>query len=176
MIREEELYGVGKFQKTHALKGELNMICDIDPEYFIEGNPMIVDFDGIFVPYYAESIRPKGSTSYLVKIEDIDGEQASEFVNKEIFILKKDAEVILEEELDELSPLIGYEIYDKVSQTTLGTIESIDDSTVNILFIVRNANGEEYIVPANEDFIENINDEAKLLEMRLPEGLLDINA
>ena len=36
MIKEEDTIKIGKFQKTHALKGELNALLDIDPEYFTD--------------------------------------------------------------------------------------------------------------------------------------------
>ena len=65
MIEASEITAVGLFQKTHALKGELNAILDIDPDYFIEGNAAIVETDGIFVPFFISGIRPKGKTSFL---------------------------------------------------------------------------------------------------------------
>ena len=36
MIDKEKLVEIGKFQKTHALKGELNAILDIPEEYVIK--------------------------------------------------------------------------------------------------------------------------------------------
>ena len=176
MIKEEDIYPVGKFQKTHALKGELNMISDIDPEYFLEGHPLIVDYDGIYVPYYSETIRKKGSTSYLIKLDGIDDEKsASEFVNKEIYIIKKDAEELLGDDIENLDSLLGYEVIEGETGITLGKIESIDDSTINLLFILKNEEGEEIILPANDDFIEEIDDEEGIIKMVLPQGLINLN-
>ena len=175
MIKEEDIYTVGKFQKTHALKGELNMITDLDPEYFNEGNPIIVEYDGLYVPYYSTGIRKKGNTSYLVKIDGIDSEeQASEFVNKEIYILKKDAEEWIGEDLYS-EDLEGYEIEDSATGESIGLIEKLDDTTENVLFIIKSADEDEIIIPANDDFIVEINDEIKKIRMVLPEGLVDLN-
>ena len=175
MILERELYKIGKFQKTHALKGELNMICEIDPEYFTEGNPLIIDNEGIFVPYYILSVRPKGSTSYLVKIKGVENEkEASEFVNKEIYILKKDAEQWLED-LDETEGLLGYKVIDFETGSIIGEIEYIDNSTNNVLFIIKGQSGEEIYIPATEDFIIQIDDDNQEIKMKLPEGLIEIN-
>lgn len=177
MIKIEELYKVGKIQKTHALKGELNMICDIDPQYFMEGNPLILDYDAIFVPYFIESVRPKGTTSYLVKIDGIDTEEAaSQFVNKDIYISKKEAEDLIEDIEEEEDQLIGFQIYDTKTNTLIGRITGIEDSTTNILFIVENENGEEVYIPAVENFIEEIKEGDKIIRMNLPEGLLGINS
>lgn len=175
MILTEDLIKIGKFQRTHALKGELNMISDVDAEYFKEGNPAIVDYDGIMVPYYLESIRPKGSTSFLVKLQGIDSEEnASPFVNKEVYILKKDAEEWLPEEIIESDEWEGFEIVDEETGKVLGKIDYIDDSTANILFSVLTEDGREILIPANEDFITEVDEEAQTIRMNLPEGLLNL--
>lgn len=175
MIIQDEIVSIGKFQKTHALKGELNMICEIDPEYFLEGNPLIVEMDGILVPFYVSSVRPRGTTSYLVKIDGIESvEEALQFVNKEVNILKKDAEEIIED-FEEQDNLKGYKIIDVKTDEEIGEIIDIEDSTVNLLFIVKREGGEEIFIPANEDFIEEIDDEGKKIRMNLPEGLININ-
>lgn len=176
MIKPEEIINIGKFQKTHALKGELNMISDIDPEYFLEGNPLIVDYDGILVPYYVHSIRPKGSTSYLVKLDGIESEEeASQFVNKEIGIIKKDAEDWLDDEIVDSNGLIGFTVLDSETGNSLGEITDIDDSTSNLLFIITNESGEDIFIPANDDFIKEIDENEKIIRMNLPEGLIDLN-
>lgn len=176
MIREEDTIVVGKFQKTHALKGELNAILDVDPEYFLEGNPLIVKNDGILVPFFAESVRNKGKISYLVKIDNIDSEEkARQFVNQEIRMLKSDAEEWLDDEsLENDDELIGYSVIDLESGKVIGKIIHIDHSTDNVLFIVEDR-GEEIFIPASEDFIVNIDDDTESLNMKLPEGLVDIN-
>lgn len=176
MILVEEIKNIGKIQKTHALKGELNMILEVDPEYFLEGNPLIVEIDGIYVPYYIETIRPKGNTSFLVKIEGVDSEsEASYFINKNIYMLKKDSDEWLEEGEGESESLIGYKVYEVNSGISVGEIEDIDDSTVNLLFIVRQKNGEEVLIPANDNLIIGIDDENKTITMEIPDGLIDLN-
>lgn len=176
MITRDDILIIGKFQKTHALKGELNMISDLDPEYFLEGKPMILDYDGILVPYYVESIRPKGSTSFLVKLEGIQSEEdASPFVNKEIGVIKKDAEEWLDDEIMDSNDLIGFVIIDSDTGNELGKISRIEDSTSNLLFIIETPEGEEIFIPANEDFILEIDEDEKFIKMNLPEGLIDLN-
>ena len=177
MINSEDLVNIGKFQKTHALKGELNMITDIDSEYFEEGNPLIIDYDGIMVPYYVESIRTKGSSSYLVKLKGVDSEEeAGQFVNKGIYISKEDAKEWLEEYLQDVNNLLGYRIINDSNDSILGEITDIEDSTSNVLFIVKNEAGEELYLPASEDLIIEVDDDAREIRMIIPEGLLDINS
>ena len=175
MIKSDEIVAVGKFLKTHALKGELNMVLEIDPEYFEDNRPVILDYEGIWVPYYIESIRKKGSTSFLVKLEGVDSEEeASGFVNKEVFILKKDAEEWFEDEIMDRDSLIGFRIKESDSGEMIGTIVDIDDSTSNLLFIV-DKDGETIYIPANDDFIIDFDEDNKEIIMNLPEGLVDLN-
>lgn len=176
MIKEEDTIKIGKFQKTHALKGELNALLDIDPEYFIQGNPLILPTDGILVPYYVESVRNKGSFSFLIKIEGIDSEEAArQFVNKEILMLKEDAaDWIEEDETDIPEEFIGYKVIDKESGTTVGEITDIDTNTQNVLFILSDGD-DEIFIPASDDFIVEIDDDKNEIIMNLPEGLVNLN-
>ncbi len=179
MIEEKNLTTVGKFQKTHALKGELNALIDIDPEYFEEGNAMIVDVDGIYVPFFTTGIRPKGATSFLVKLDGIDSEEeARSFVNKSILAEKASLAPFLDMEEDEIrgeDEFCGYSIIDVESGDTLGEVKRIDSSTSNYLFIVATPDGEEIYIPLAEDFIDSIDDEKRSIFMKLPQGLIELN-
>ncbi len=179
MITEEEITSVGKLLKTHALKGELNMLLDIDPGYLEEGNPAILDIDGIYVPFYAESVRTKGSFSYLVKFEGIDSEiEAKKLVNKSVYALRERLKEYMLENYDEeyalYDDLVGYTIED-VDSGVIGNVVEIDTNTENELFIVETPEGNTVYIPLTEDFIESMDEDKKLITMRLPDGLLDLN-
>lgn len=179
MIEEKDIKAIGKFQKTHALKGELNALLDIDPEYVSEGNALIVEVDGCYVPFYASSIRPKGSFSFLIKLDGIDSEaEAKPFVNKIVYALKNDLADFLDldsEEIRDEEDLSGYKIIDNGTKEEIGEIKSVDSSTDNLLFIVVSNSGEEVFIPAVDDFIVEINDDDGTITMDLPEGLIDLN-
>ena len=179
MIEAKDITAVGKFQKTHALKGELNALLDIDEQYFTEGNPAIVEIDGIYVPFFTESIRPKGSTSYLIKLEGIDSEEeARQFVNKTVFAEKSKLAEFLdleEEEILDDDDLAGYKIVDGETGKEIGTVVGIETSTQNALFIVETEGGDEIFIPAVDEFIEEVDDDKQEIIMHLPEGLISLN-
>lgn len=179
MIREEEITAVGKLLKTHALKGELNVMLDIDPGYLEEGNPAILDIDGIYVPFYADSIRTKGSFSYLVKFEGIDSEiEARKLVNKTIYALRERLKEFMLDNYDEeyalYDDLIGWTIKEADGEV-IGKVIEIDTNTENELFIVETPDGNIVYIPLTEDFIEKMDEDSKTIVMNLPEGLLDLN-
>lgn len=180
MIKEDEITSVGKLLKTHALKGELNMLLDIDPGYLEEGNPAILDIDGIYVPFYADSIRTKGSFSFLVKFEGIDSEiEAKKLVNKTVYALRDRLKEYMLDNYDEeyalYDDLIGWTIED-VDSGVIGKVIDIDTNTENELFIVETSEGNTVYIPLTEDFIEQMDEDTKIIHMRLPEGLLDLNS
>ncbi len=179
MIKEEEITSVGKLLKTHALKGELNMLLDIDPGYLEEGNPAILDIDGIYVPFYADIVRTKGTFSYLVKFAGIDSEiEARNLVNKTVYALRDRLKEFMLENYDEeyalYDDLIGWNIMD-IDSGEIGKVVEIDTNTENELFIVETPEGDTVYIPLTEDFIEKMDEENKTIIMRLPEGLLDLN-
>lgn len=178
MIKLEELKEIGKFQKTHALKGELNLISDIDIDFYEMGFPVIVEMDHLFVPFYIESVRPKGETTMLLKIEDITSEEeAKRFVNKIVYARRSDIEKYAEEigvDYFDDENLTGYTVVDAATGHTVGVVEDVDDSTENVLLIV--STGEDTIyLPASDQLIEEINDDEKKIVMVIPEGIADIN-
>lgn len=179
MIDQKEIKTIGKFQKTHALKGELNAILDIESDFIAEGNALIIEIDGIYVPFYAQSIRPKGSTSYLIKLDCINSEEeAKVFVNKLIYALKSELAPFLELEEEELlddEDLIGYRILDATNNDVIGTIEKVDSTTENLLFVIKTNEGDNIYVPAVDEFIQEVDDEEKIIKMILPDGLIDLN-
>ncbi len=176
MIKKEDIVAIGKFQKTHALKGELNALLDIDGDYAADGHPLIIDIDGIYVPFYAETVRPKGAESFLVKLRDIDSqEKAQELVNKEIFGLRSDlVEYFDDPDMEIVADFVGYKVVDS-RLGVIGSIEDVDDSTANVLFVVATDDGETVYIPVAEEFINAVDDERKVVETTLPEGLVDLN-
>lgn len=176
MIKKEDIVEIGKFLKTHALKGELNAILSVEFDFVSDGNPLVVEMDGIFVPFYAESVRPKGSESALIKLKDVDDqEKAREFVNKTIYGLRSDlVDYFDDPELELKADFIDFKIIDsKLGE--IGRVTDVDDTTANVLFVVETTDGKTVYIPVAEEFINNIDDERQVIETTLPDGLVDLN-
>lgn len=189
MITEKEIIEAGKFLKPHGLKGELNVILEYDADILEEEYPIIVELDGIYVPFYIESIRPKGHFSSLIKIEGIDSiDEAKKFVNKIFYLRRSDVADFLnvtEEEIESDTDLIGFKVYDKTFGY-IGTVEDVDTSSENVLLLVRpevesDAEGTKDVIyiPLSEDLIEEVTEDKdngiSEIHLDLPQGLLDLN-
>ncbi|MCM1006086.1 MAG: ribosome maturation factor RimM [Prevotella sp.] len=182
MITREQVTIAGEFTKTHGIKGELSALLSVPVEYFEEHPMFICDIDGILVPFFIESIRPKGARSALFKPEDVNNdEKAKLFVGKDIYIIKetymaRDGSLDSEDANGAYADdLIGYTVTDEHSGE-LGVITDIEDSTANLLFIVRTPQDKTLYIPIAEPFINSINPDTKTVETTLPEGLVNLNA
>lgn len=174
MIRESEVFKIGKFIKPHGIKGEISFAFDNDIFDKVDCPYLVCLVDGIFTPFFVDEYRFKGKETALITLEDIDSEEkAQRFSGVEVYFPRKYMEEDTTEDDLEYSWnfFIGFKAIDE-NAGELGTIEAIDDKTINTLFLIRN-NEIEYIIPATEDFITDIDAKKKILYLYLPEGLLD---
>ena len=173
MIKKEEVYKIGLFNKPHGIHGELQFTFTDDIFDRVDCDYLICLLDGIFVPFFIEEYRFRSDSTALVKLEGIDtAERARMFTNVEVYFPVKHAE---EAEDGELSRnfFVGFRMED-VRHGELGEVVEVDTTTVNTLFVVEQEDGEELLIPAQEEFIVEINQEKKLITVELPEGLLNL--
>lgn len=180
MIRESELTKAGVFTKTHGVKGELNAVLDIDPDYFETHDSFLCLEEGIPTPFFIESFRPKGTSASLIKPENVDsGDEAKLFVGKSIYISKKEYREYLDENPDiegeYASDMVGWMIRDAASGDLIGGITDINLDTANQLFIVLSPDGASLMIPVAEEFVRDVDEENHVLTLLLPDGLLDLN-
>lgn len=105
--------------------------------------------DGLFVPFRTENI--------------------SELIGEEGFLLRSDLQ---EEEDGQLTwqDLVGYTVLDEGAQgkwTTIGVIETVDESTINTLATLEDGR----MMPLHEDFMLDIDEEQRVLRVHLPFAL-----
>lgn len=173
MIRQEEVYKIGKIGKPHGVKGELTLFFDDDVFDRVDADYLVLCIDGILVPFFMEEWRFKSGETALVKFCDIDSkEAASELTGCEVFFPKH----LSDRGEDELTwdEITGFAVKDN-SKGIIGTLVAVDETTVNVLLEVKTPDGKIVLIPANEDIIREIDPKTETLEVCLPEGLIDLN-
>ncbi len=169
MIRAEEVYKIGRLGKAHGVKGEVSFQFDDDIFDRVDADYLVLDIDGILVPFFMEEYRFRSDTVCLVKFSGIDTQQrAQELTGCDVFFPRALAEE--GDEMPSLASLVGFEIVNDADGETVGRIAAIDDSTVNILFELENGT----LIPASDELITDIDAERRTIKMNIPEGLLDI--
>ena len=169
MIKQEEVYKIGRLGKAHGVKGEVSFHFDDDIFDRVDADYLVLDIDGILVPFFMEEYRFRSDTVCLVKFCDIDTQQrAQELTGCDVYFPRTLAEEA--DEMPSLSMLVGFDIVNNANGETVGHIAAIDDSTANILFELEDG----MLIPANDELITDIDAEQRLIRMNIPEGLLDI--
>jgi len=159
---------IGFISKLNGYKGELVLITDVDD--VVREKFLFMKMDGIPVPFFVEDIFEK-SGNFVVKLEDVKDEIfAQRFLNHDVFVerksRRKNAETFSSHELTD------YHIVDSVSGD-LGPIIRIDEFPQQQIAICIHK-GREIMVPLNDEFIDDIDDERKQVAVTLPEGLVDL--
>ena len=171
MIEPREVIKISKVTKTHGVSGELS--CTFINDIFGEDDApyLVVDIDGIFVPFFIEEYRFKSDVTALIKFEDIDDtDSAKLLLGRELYFPMK---YLSDEDVNNFGEgLVGYKIYS--NKSLIGTVSAVDDTTANILFSIITESGDEILIPATDDFVESIDENKREIIMSLPEGLLEI--
>ena len=169
MIKLEEVYKIGKLGKAHGVKGEISFLFDDDVWDRVDAEYLVLDLDGILVPFFIEAYRFKTDSNALMKFEDIDTQDRTrELTGCDVYF----PYALTDSDDDHLSwaAITGFDIIDADSNSPVGRIAAVDDATLNILFELEDGR----LIPASEQFITNIDQQARTISMRLPEGLLDL--
>ena len=168
MIREEDVYKIGKIGKPHGVSGEVTFRFTDDVFDRVDADYLVLMVDGILVPFFMEEYRFRSDEVALVKFEDIDSvERASELTGCEVFFPRE----LADDDEGELtwSQIVGYDIVDADSHKLIGRIASVDETTINVLLELDDGT----LIPAAEEFIIDIDHKERKMFMRLPEGLVN---
>lgn len=165
---KEDVYKIGKLGKAHGIKGEVTMHVDDDVFDRVDAEYLILELDGILVPFFMEEYRFKTNETALIKFDGIDTlERARELTGSDVYFPRNMA---TSDENDELSyaQLVGYTIINANDGKEVGEIALIDEQTINIMFELTNGT----LIPASEELITDIDTEKKTITLNIPEGLL----
>ena len=153
-----------KVLKSYGTQGAVvTNLCPGDGWDFDAQEPVFIAFDELPVPFFIESIQPKGGRT-IVKFEDIDTLEAAEsLVGREIsFSLEE------EEDEDEVD-LVGRTVRDATSGKPVGKITQWFDFSGNLCIEVEHE-GRKVMLPLHEDLIKKVSAEA--IWLTIPDGLL----
>src|SRR5665647_2041855 len=166
---------VGYVQKPHGIHGEL--VIRFEEEYYetLEEYPtLFMEIDNLLVPYFIseEGLRFKSGETVITQLEWVDSDKkAKDLYGLSVYVKQED---VIEFE-DELSPnaLIGYQLFDE-TLGLIGEITDVKDFSGNLLLSVE-YRGKEALVPINEDFILRFDEDRREIELRIPDGLFDLD-
>ena len=138
---------IAKIIKSNGTGGDVLMgLYDISVQDFDLKEPLFIEFDGLPVPFFIESITAKGNSKAIVHLCGVD--------------CLEDAE----EEEEDSEDFIGWTLLDK--GRIVGTVTGIEPIPGNLCLIVGDT-----LVPLHEDLVLSADPEKRILDLDLPEGL-----
>lgn len=173
MIKPEDVYKIGSIGKPHGVRGEVSFQFEDDVFDRVDAGYLLLEREGILVPFFIEGYRFRGSSVALVKFEDIDTQDAArELTGCSVFFPRE----LAGGEAESLSwaAIRGFTLIDEATGNAVGTIVGVDDSTQNLLFEVQTGEGTDLLIPASEQLIKDVDTANRQITVALPEGLLDL--
>lgn len=167
MILEEDVIRIGYLSRTHGKQGSVQ--CQTENDFFGDADPefVLLKLDNIFVPFRLIDWREKNKEAYILTLQDVDTEdKGARLVGTEVYMLRSDITDNTEEALT-MQDLIGFIVID-TNKGPIGSIQDVDESTINTLFLLDNG----AVIPAHDDFVEDINYSTRQIFLTLPEGLI----
>ena len=168
MIHPDEVFYIGRLGSTHGLKGEMTFRFTDDIFTSDECEYLVCDIDGLLVPFFLEDWRIRSNETAIVKFEGYDDINAVRILqNADVFYPK--SSLSPSHSLSSWKALTGFAVSD-VKAGFLGTVTEVDDSSANTLLVV----DKDLVLPIHADLIECLDSNARTLQLRLPDGLLDL--
>lgn len=156
---------IGTVAKTHGTSGELRLEAN---QKLKQKEWVMIDFNQKPVPFFMEQCRELLPNEYLVKIRDYNTiESVQDFVGRKIYYYSTKA-VKSKKQIDE--SIIGYTLID-LEKGTIGQLEDMVEMPGQILFQTT-YQFTEVLIPAVDDFIDEIDHEKQTIYLKLPEGLI----
>ncbi len=113
MIKKEEVFKIGVFNKPHGVKGELSFTFTDDIFDRVDCEYLICLLDGILVPFFIEEYRFRSDTTALVKLDRIDtAEQARKFTNVEVYFPLQYVEEDDSDDIPTWGYFVGFQVTD----------------------------------------------------------------
>lgn len=171
-MTKNDCFFFGKVTKTHGLKGEITIKLDVvNPSDFRDLRYILIEDKGNLIPYFIENQKINGDKMF-VQLQDVTKmEQAVVFLGKGVFLPNE-----MLPELDDndfyFKEIIGFNLIDE-EKGEVGTISDVlEYPTQSVIQVMRD--GKEILIPIHDDIIQKVNKKAKVLNIKAPEGLIDM--
>ena len=167
----QEYLEVGQIVNTNGLKGllKINPFTE-DITRFERLKTILVEHKKELLEFEIESVRYQ-KKQVLLKLKGIDTIEEAEKYREDYLKIKRNKEEKLPEDTYYIVDLIGLDIYTENGEL-LGKLDDVFSTGSNDVYVVKNSEGKQILLPAISDVIKNIDLEQKKIVVNLIEGLL----
>ena len=172
-MEKKDCFFIGSIFKLHGYKGKIILFNENSVSLnFDKIKYLLIEKDGILIPFFLNKINSYKSDNFLIEFEDINSEnQAKELLKCKVYTSKN--LIYQSEETSLEKQILGFKIIDK-EFGELGNIQIIDNQSSQALVFVKN-NNKEFCFPLNNHFIDSIEIEQKVVYTKIPKEIIDLN-
>lgn len=168
----EDSFYIGYITKTKGLKGEVQVYFEFKDFEDLEFDSVLLEISGKLIPFFISSYKLQSNSTGYFLFEDVDSiEKAEKLVRKKIYLPNSKKPERTDDEFY-YTDLVGFIVHDE-KLGELGEITDVHEYPQQFIAVVP-YKFREIMFPLNEDIILAIDEEEGVLEVRLPEGLVDI--
>lgn len=163
---------IGKLIAPHGLQGELILQHQLGKRSTLSGVKalFVEDKKKQFLPWFIEKAQARSEAETLLKLEGIQTKEAAQqLARKQVWLLEAD----FKKQASQSAPvkLLGYHILD--GDSDLGEILELMEQPHQLLCRIQ-IEGKDVFIPLHEESLQHIDHKKQRVEVKLPEGLLDI--
>lgn len=120
------------------------------------------------------SVTEQGEEEALVTFEEVSDLSGAEAIaGCRCLAREEDVDLALLAEADDLPAWEGWAVED-AQAGPVGEVASLDDRAMQPLLVVRRPDGRETLIPLVDEFVEAVDEEARVIRLACPTGLLDL--
>jgi 16S rRNA processing protein RimM len=166
-------FSIGKLVSVFGLQGEFILKHSLGKRNALSGVDAIFleERKNSFIPYFVQKTSGKDHEHVFIKLEGVDTKEAArKLVQTPVYLAEED----FKKQASSSSPLsmLGYTIHDK-EHGELGAIEEVIEMPMQVLVKITYKE-KELLLPLNEQSLIKVDKKRQVVEVDLPEGLLDI--
>jgi 16S rRNA processing protein RimM len=171
-LRMSHYIHIGKLVAPHGVAGAVILEHALGkPMHFKGVGALFVEQKaGSFIPYFIELANAKTDTITHLQIEGVNTREAANFLTgKKVWLPQADFQKMV----DKNSPLalLGYMVQD--AGKDIGIIQEVIEQPHQLMVTILYNNQEAYI-PLHEESLKGVNHAKKIVQVELPDGLLDL--
>ena len=170
----EDCYQLGYITKPHGLKGEVQVLLDVDyPQEYKTLESVFVQQGQQLVPFFISAISLNGDRA-IISFEDTDTLDLAKALKGCSLYLPLSTLPEREEGDFYFHELVGFDLIDANDDSLVGEVENVFEAGPQTLLSIKHKTEKEVLIPLTDELIKEIDKENNRLYMFIPEGLVDV--
>lgn len=169
----DDCYQLGYIIKPHGLKGELQILLDVDsPEAYEDLESVFVRQGQQLVPFFIDYINVRAEKAILALDEVQSFEQAQKLKGAELYL---PLSILPEPDSNEfyLHEIKDFKVFNQ-NKIEVGVIKNAVESGPQLILVVEDQKGTEILLPYIQSLLIELDRDNKAMQLNIADGLIEV--